>query len=203
MRQQRRAPDTRKLVGCAIVASLVGLAWACHDARVRAHATTFRIPLRSRDVGTPAGRLALTPLDTRIVAGAPDAALSVAEVERFVASAGQPSGAALVGFCPSAGLQRVCALARVDEEVDERRARYWSRADVSVDWQGASWNETHEHPAQRWQVAVDLHLEPVLADGPPAGEADDSGWELELAQRPGDHPLARALWYRGRPFAGD
>jgi hypothetical protein len=181
----------------ALVQAVVILGWAGTEELARRGAPTFRVPLVERATSEEhSGRITLfQPADLEPRPGAPGALLTDAEIARFLAGAKEFHGPALVGFCPRDRVQRVCALARLDDPQASRpaNARFWSRARLRV-WQHEGWQVHADF------VATRLFLPERLSLPAPATAA---GWTLELAHREGRPPLPLRLFFEDRlVFAG-
>lgn len=173
----------------ALVQAGVILGWAGAEDFARRAAPTFRVALVAKATSEEhSGRHArFQPADLELRPDAPDTLLTHAEVLRFLAGAEEFRGPALVGFCPQGDVQRVCALARMDDPQASRAtsARFWSRARVRV-WQNDGWRVRADFVATRLFLPERLAL-PAPENAP--------GWTLELAHREGRPPLPLRLWF--------
>lgn len=176
------------------------LGWAGHEEDVRRHAPVFRVPLQPVDPhDLLRGRyFRLNPTDSNLKTGEPGNALAAAEVERFLAGEKGYVGQVEVGFCPEAGLARVCALARVGAPAAAGSdAGFWSRGRAHVEWEAEVWRDGERVPEPGWRVRLELGLERFFLPQRlqlPAHERTP-GWSLELAHRPGRTPLPLRLYF--------
>lgn len=177
------------------------LGWAGHEEGVRRSAPVFRVPLQPVDPhDLLRGRyFRLNPTDSNLKTGTPGAALDAAEVERFLAGEKAYTGPVEVGFCPEAGLQRVCALAHVDAKAGSGRpeAAFWSRGRGFIDWEAETWRDGERVPEPGWRVRLELGVERFFLPQRLELPAHESapGWSLELAHRPGRAPLPLRLYF--------
>lgn len=186
----------KRVAALAAFQVLAILGWAAYEERVRATASTFRIPLRASDpleVLRWRG-LAAHPLDAEIDPAAADAVLKPEEVARFLGTAPSFAGPALVGFCPRGEAERVCALAPLGAPSPGGPARHWARARVRVH------DRTVEGKPAGRTVHIDFRLDWLLLPLPLPEGARGPGWELEVSDRPGQPLLPLRLWLRGRPL---
>jgi hypothetical protein len=186
----------KRVIALAAFQILTIAGWAGHEEHVRATARSFRIPLRPADPITtlPWRVLAAHPLDEEIDPGAPDVALGTDEVQRFLGTRKFFFGAALVGFCPRGDIERVCALAPIESAVPSGPARHWARAFVRLG--EAPFTPKRPVGGSRINFQFDRLLMPVPLPQTRSGP----GFELEVADRPGQPLLPLRLWFRGQAF---
>lgn len=179
------------------------LGWAGHEESVRRTAPVFRVPLQPVDPhDLLRGRyFRLNPTDSNLKTGTPGIALGAAEVERFLAGDKAYMGLVEVGFCPEAGLSRVCALTRVNAgPAGPTDAAFWSRGHAFIDWEAEVWRDGERVPEPGWRVRLELGVERFFLPQRLELPAQESapGWSLELAHRPGRAPLPLRLYFEDR-----
>jgi GDYXXLXY protein len=193
----------KKAASLAAFQIAVILGWAGYHENVRAHAPTFRIPLRPVDpYDVLRGRyFRLNPLDGNLKTGRPDVLLSEASVQEFLRGEQSYVGPVQVGFCPRGDLHRVCALRRLDHQAPAADGLLWSRAQAAVTWEASTYVQGKAVPEPGWRVSLNLGLNRFFLPNRitlPAGERD-VGWALEVSHRPGQPLLPRRLWFRDQP----
>lgn len=193
----------KKLVLLAALQVGAILAWAAYHERVWAHAPTFRIPLQPVDpYDVIRGRyFVLNPADGRLKTGSPDTHLPRDAVARFLGKEQYYAGPVLAAFCRVGDVQRVCDLRRVSEPLPDD-GRSCSRARATIAWEDTAYDASaRQVPQPGYRVSLDFGLDRFFLPDKLSlpGKENESGWELEVSYRPGQHLLPRRLWFHGQP----